>query len=334
MRVKICENETNKVANFSLLNTDTDRAIKILHRKKKDKKLLSKGYCLYYSTPLFSIVRINSSAKKSSKLKCEFDGNGIIMSFQRKGMTSCVINRTKRNMQERQNNIFLFTNKFVRCLLTEADCFRIVLSKTYVKALSELYPEAMAPLIDACEKSENSVFDYSHLNTTLEMEQIIKNIENLLLQPEEGKEMLIEAKIRELLYAQIMQYLKALDKKDLKIEKYRGHMKMACEYVERNVQELPSLHDIAKSVGVCDTILKIAFKYFYGKTVFEYFNEYRLNKSCVFLQNSSYSISEVSFLVGYKHLSHFSSAFKQKYGITPIEYRTENIEAFSSAKNI
>lgn len=323
MKVRVWTNGINK--SIALLRT-SGKTINIF----KDERLTGE-YHQYYSTPLFSIVRLDSSAKKASNIVCELEGTGIVMSFQKKGQTSGRMNHLKKQIFEKQNNIF-FLNGFAKCQQTEADCFRIVLSKLYVDTLWELYPEAMTPLIEAYQKCWNCVLDHSHLNTTLEMEQIIKNIEDLFLQQGEGKEMLLEAKIRELLYIQIMQHLKTLDKKDLKIEKYRGQMQMACRYIEENIRELPLLHYIAMEVGVCDTILKIGFKYFYGKTVFEYFNEYRLSKACEFLQDTSITISEVAFLTGFKHSSHFSTSFKQKYGITPIEYRTENVDGFPVVK--
>lgn len=331
MKVKVWANGTNETASFSLLNANTSEPINIFQKAESSKKILN-GECYQcYSTPMFSIVRFDSSSKEGSKVMCEFEGNGIIMSFQKKGRASCESNRKKGKMYEKQNNIF-FHNGLARCRLTEADCFRIVLSKAYVKALWKLYPKAMKPLVSAFRKCKNCVFDYSHLNTTFEMERIIDDLENLYLQQEEGKEMIIEAKVRELLYSQIMHYLKLLDKKDQKIEKYREQMQEACKYIEKSIQELPSLHDIAMVVGICDTTLKIAFKYFYGKTVFEYYNEYRLNKACKLLQNSAYSISEAAFLSGYKHSSHFSTSFKQRYGITPMEYRTKNINVFPLIK--
>ncbi len=331
MRVKVWANGTNEAASFSLLRINTNEPIDIFHKTENTEKILDGEYYQCYSTPMFSIVRFDSSTKQGSKVMCEFDGNGIIMSFQKKGKTLCVWNRETGRMDEKQNNIF-FHNGLTKCRLKEADCFRIVLSKSYVKALWNLYPKAMNPLMADFRECKNCVFAHSHLNTTFEMERIINDIENLYLQQEEGKEMVIEAKVRELLYSQIMHHLKSLDKKGLKIEKYREQMQEACKYIEKNIKELPSLHEIAMAVGVCDTTLKIAFKYFYGKTVFEYFNEYRLNKACEFLQDTSNSISDAAFLTGYKHSSHFSTAFKQKYGVSPIEYRTKNIDVFSAIK--
>lgn len=109
-------------------------------------------------------------------------------------------------------------------------------------------------------------------------------------------------------------------------------MQMACTYIESNIEELPLLSKIASAVGVCDTILKMAFKHFYGKTVFEYYNEYRLNKSRKYLQNPSCNIADAAFLTGYKHSSYFSTAFKQKYGITPREYRKNVLDASPAVK--
>lgn len=326
MKVKVWANGTNKVACLSLLCSYKGN-INIFHEKKED--LCNGEHYQCYSTPMFSIVRFDSSKKEGSKVLCEFEGDGIIMSFQKKGKASCESDKQKGKMHEKENNIFLH-NKCTKCSLTEADCFRVILSKSYVDKLYELYPRVMEPLIIAFQKGENCIFGHSHLNTTLEMERTINDIENLYLQQEDEKQMVIEAKVRELLYSQIMHHLKLINNKDLKIEKYREQMQIACRYIEENMREIPSLHDIAMNVGVCDTILKIAFKYFYGKTVFEYYNEYRLNMAFEYLLNPSYSISEVAFLSGYKHSSHFSTAFKQKYGITPIKYRIENINKFTT----
>ena len=324
MRVKVWANGTSESVSFSLLNTEC--------REEKERiNRLNDEHFQCYSTSMYSIIRLDSSAKKASKVMCEFEGSGFIMSFQKKGRTSCIVNQKKGSMHEKQNNIF-FNNGLVRCRLTEADCFRIVLSESYVKVLSELYPKAMIPLANAHPKHGKPVFDYSHLNTTLEIEQTIKSIEDLYLLQQEGNEMVIEAKIRELLYMQIMQHAKVLNKKDLKIEKYKKQMQIARNFIECNMQELPSLHEIALAVGVCDTTLKIAFKYFYGKTVFGYINEYRLSKARELLFNPSYNISDVAFLSGYKHSSHFSAAFNQKYGITPNAYRNQYKEISTMKK--
>ena len=332
MELKVWSEEINKATSFSLLNTSGNR-INICEEESESEKMLNEQHFKCYSTPLFSIVHFCPNCNKINNLKCDFEGDCIVLSFQRKGRMCCELCDAKISMNEKENNI-VFHSGHVRCDLNEADCLQIILSKSYMSTLWKLYPKALATLEKASRTCKHYVSDYSHINTTFEMEQILKSIEKLFQKQEEGKAMVLEAKIRELLYIQLVQHLNVNNKKDFKLEKYKSQMKEVCKYIEQNVQEIPSLRDIAVYVGVCETTLKTAFKYFYGKTVFEYFNDYRLNKAGEFLQDFSHTISEAAFLTGFKHSSHFSTAFKKKYGITPIKYRTKAISTFHVKKAI
>ena len=327
MKIKICLNNVKELASLSLLKTNTENMADTLNGKKERESVFGDVAYRCFSNLKYGIVQLDVRTKRNHEVICDFEGSAIVMSFMEKGLTYCSSNQTEGSMHDKQNNVFI-NNGLVRCRLKEANCFRIVLSCAYVEKLARLYPETMAPLVSAIREKRSCVFEHSHLSTTLEMEQIIKTILNTnQLQP--GEEMFIEAKIRELLYMQILQYLKALNKKDFKLERYREQMQTACRYIENNLLQLPSFREIALSAGVCDTTLKIAFKYFYGKTVFGYLNECRMHKACELLKNPSYSISDVAFLVGYKHASHFSMTFKQVYGISPAGYRNKNMKRFA-----
>ncbi len=327
MKIKICLNHVKEIASLSLLNTNAEGTTPNFCEKKEPESIFGNVRYKYFSNLKYSIIQLDVRTKDSHEVICDFEGSAVVMSFMEKGITYCTANQTEGSMHDKQNNVF-FNNGLVRCRLKEANCFRIVLSRAYVEKLAQLYPNAMVPLIAAIRENRNCVFENSHLSTTLEMEQIIKTITNAnLLQI--GEDMFIEAKIRELLYMQILQYLKALSKRDFKLERYREQMQTACRYIGNNLLQQPSFREIAMAAGVCDTTLKIAFKYFYGKTVFGYLNECRMNKACELLKNPSYSISDVAFLVGYKHSSHFSTTFKQTYGISPAEYRNKNIKLFA-----
>ena len=43
-----------------------------------------------------------------------------------------------------------------------------------------------------------------------------------------------------------------------------------------------------------------------------------------YLEHSKKSIEEISLLVGYKTVDHFSRAFRQHYGMPPSQYRKEH----------
>lgn len=319
MRVKIYLNDSKEIASLSLLNNSKLLSTKDFQIKEEEGTVFGNIHCKYFSSPLYSIVRLDVSTRSTYEVMTDFDGSAVVMAFMKTGFSSCVAHGIEGCMCGKQNNVF-FNHGLVKCRFKEATCFRIILSNTYIKMLTQLYPEVMAPLIEAIEEQRDCVFEHAHLVTTLEMEQIIKSIEDLPVL-ECGKEMFLEAKIRELLCLQINQYLNVLHNSDSKLEKYREKMQQACKYIEENMLETPTLHKIAMAVGVCDTTLKLAFKYFYGKTVFGYLNEYRMCKACELLRNSSFGISEVALQVGYEYSSHFSTAFNQKFGLSPLEYR-------------
>ncbi len=58
-----------------------------------------------------------------------------------------------------------------------------------------------------------------------------------------------------------------------------------------------------------------------GLSVFEYIKEYRLRKARTILENQEYhTVSEVSYQVGFNYPSHFSTAYKERFGKQPSEY--------------
>lgn len=46
-----------------------------------------------------------------------------------------------------------------------------------------------------------------------------------------------------------------------------------------------------------------------------------MQNACDLLRDPKLSISEVALMSGFEHSSYFSTVFKQKHGITPLEYR-------------
>jgi len=60
--------------------------------------------------------------------------------------------------------------------------------------------------------------------------------------------------------------------------------------------------------------LKDGFKYLFGQTVHEFvFNE-RMQKALHLLTETKMEIKKISDACGYKSYSHFSAAFKRKFG--------------------
>ncbi len=86
----------------------------------------------------------------------------------------------------------------------------------------------------------------------------------------------------------------------------------------------PSLFELARQVGLNEFKLKTGFKEVYGNTVFGFVLDYKLETARGMLDSQQYKINEIAFHMGYSNPSHFISAFKKKYGITPKQYTKQN----------
>ena len=63
------------------------------------------------------------------------------------------------------------------------------------------------------------------------------------------------------------------------------------------------------------------FKTNYGQTPADRIKDIRLEKACSLLVDTALSITEITEKIGICNYNYFSKIFKQKYGVTPTEYR-------------
>ncbi|MEM9220367.1 MAG: AraC family transcriptional regulator [Cyanobacteria bacterium P01_F01_bin.150] len=95
----------------------------------------------------------------------------------------------------------------------------------------------------------------------------------------------------------------------------------AKEILVKDLNNPPSLAELARQVGLNDYLLKQGFRQVFGTTVFGELQAYRLDFAKQLLAEKSISMTEISRLVGYANRNAFSRAFKRKFGFSPIDYR-------------
>ncbi len=100
-------------------------------------------------------------------------------------------------------------------------------------------------------------------------------------------------------------------------EESAAKIKKAKTIITNDLAEAPSLNNLAKMVGLNMRALKEGFKTLYGKPVFTYLFHYRMEEARKMLELGTLNVSEIAPLVGYSSSSHFITAFKRKYGVTP-----------------
>ncbi|MCL1602603.1 AraC family transcriptional regulator [Succinatimonas hippei] len=103
----------------------------------------------------------------------------------------------------------------------------------------------------------------------------------------------------------------------IKTEKIR---KIA-DFIKKDLQKRYTIADLSEIFGINPTSLQESFKDIIGQTVDDFVKEIRMNRAADLLSDTSLSIGEIAHRLGYKNQGKFSSAFKQRQGIGPFEYR-------------
>lgn len=97
-------------------------------------------------------------------------------------------------------------------------------------------------------------------------------------------------------------------------------------YISSNLQyELISLNSIADVMHISPNYLSRIFKEETGMYFIDYLTEARLEMSKDLLLCSDMTIERISEITGYSSLMYYNRKFKARYGVTPKQYRIENI---------
>lgn len=96
-----------------------------------------------------------------------------------------------------------------------------------------------------------------------------------------------------------------------------------CAVMEKYFNKNLSLEDMAGLSGRSLSTFKREFSRTFATTPARWIRERRLSWAAQMIRNSPKNITEISYEAGYDSLSHFSSLFRRRYGMTPRQYRSE-----------
>lgn len=103
-------------------------------------------------------------------------------------------------------------------------------------------------------------------------------------------------------------------------ESDREKVSLARDFLMEQMENPPSLYELARFVGVSETRLKRGFRIMFGSSVFEYLREQRISKACMLLEGGDMNVTQVAYAVGFSSPSHFTHLFTQRCGIRPKDY--------------
>lgn len=116
----------------------------------------------------------------------------------------------------------------------------------------------------------------------------------------------------------------------------RGQKEIALKCAELLRSDLSAritVEQLAERFGVSPSTLKKYFSHVFGMPISAYVKNERMEQAAAALAGTRKSVQDVAAEAGYQHQGKFGAAFKEKYGVTPLEYRrVSNISQVNGGK--
>ena len=93
--------------------------------------------------------------------------------------------------------------------------------------------------------------------------------------------------------------------------------------ISDNLAAVPSLSEIARSVGTYREKLSQLFRAQTGLTVFAFIREERIARGVQLLRDTDIDVQDIALLIGFNNAGNFATAFRERMGVTPSAYRAK-----------
>lgn len=97
------------------------------------------------------------------------------------------------------------------------------------------------------------------------------------------------------------------------------------KFIAEHYTEKISAKDLAAKANITVFHFCRIFKQLTGKTLTDYINELRLEKSLEYLQKDELNITEIALQCGYEGVNYYSRLFRKYYHTSPTKFRKSNI---------
>jgi len=262
----------------------------------------------------FLVMKTNYIFNQTTQIEAKQNNTKFVIAISLKGNSTYTNISDKKTVpfKEGYTTISLFENTegYREFEDKEIEQIRLILDEDFLqrnlkKSLLEKY------FIDR-DKYLNLI---SFSPTLIQSQILIQEILNCQLQGE-LKKIYLQGKSLELLHIELLK----LETKDQKIilDSYdKEAIYKAKEILIQNMQNPPSIVELAKLVRINEFKLKEGFKDVFETSPYKLLLKYKMNKAKDMLRSGEYNINEVANLIGYKYASNFTNTFFKEFGILP-----------------
>jgi len=281
-----------------------------------------------YSTDIF-----RDELKKIYVLLCNKIGSGIRMGVSNIESDTKLIVKTYNDSVETLNKVpgdggILFSGEEVHKNLIEKDDSTV--KKLYVRlkigdssgviSLFEQYFNYLTTFNDSLSKIKTVLIEFliNVKNTTLEINSSYENqnFDDLFsVFANENDLSMLKSFVKQ----RLMECVNSIG--NTRQQKENPTIEKVCKYIDENIEKDLSLEALAAVANVSTFYLSKIFKEEKSETVINFVTNKRLEKSRQLLEETNYSIKEITAFVGYNDQNYFSRLFKNKFGVSPSEFR-------------
>lgn len=179
-------------------------------------------------------------------------------------------------------------------------------------------------LVDAlCGKDGETSYLHFHVADILPVQNLVENIVWTIFYDSSNKRSCTQITMG-LLFLQLVNYM---DKMETGRNRFDTEITAAVlSYIDEHYRS-GTLSELAEQMNTDIYWLSREIKKRTGKTYKELLQEKRMQQAVWLLSNSAISVSDIIESVGYDNTSYFYRKFREKYGMSPKEYRVNKIES-------
>lgn len=209
------------------------------------------------------------------------------------------------NCSGKQQTVDVFTFHFTSTFLHQF-VHNVKLSNRKDEVLAFKHPHAFTKVFPLCNKKRNVLDGLLNHSYSGALENIFMNakVHELLLY---SLECLVDDKEE------------GFNCKFLADETGRDRIYQARDILLQHIGDPITIKELSRKVAMNECYLKKGFKEVFGTTIFDFYQQQRMEHAKYLLYEKGLSVTDVSALLGYSSISHFSAAFKKHTGLKPCE---------------
>lgn len=242
-----------------------------------------------------------------NKLELHFCITGTMICRDGNGQCSQCKAHQHTNCSERFESVDLLSFTFTPTVLTQFVKVRNSTGTLADDVLLFRHPASFSQLVPLCNRMRMVLDGLLNHNYSDTLENIFVNAQTQMLLLYSMDCMLGEKEIN------------TIACKFLANEADRDKIIKAREVLIEHIGEPITIKELSRKVAMNECYLKKGFKEMFGTTIFDFYQNQRMEHAKYLLYEKGLSVTEVSMMLGYSSISHFSTAFKKHTGLKPCE---------------